>query len=354
MIEDQTLADQERLQQNFPKVFQQYRIVKTINHGSFSTVVLVEHIRTGQQFACKIVSRQILQEQNNIIHFEQEIRIHQSLKHENICQLYEIVYEEDFIFLIMEYCANGELFEHVAQSPRLSRPNIRKYFAQLCAAINYLHSRNVAHRDLKLENIYLTEEMNIRLGDFGFSHSTDNSSLLKTSCGSVFYASPELIRGDQYDGKKSDIWSMGICLYILATSDIPWTEKSQAKVYSQIERAEYNIPRYVDPEVSSIIQRCLNIEPEKRPTAAELMATPYVDDYFKNAQSMEEKNRNTTSFSVVRRRPLIVRPTPSNSCRASLNQTDSYILRVNEKHPRHERRTTHEAPIKENKLLANL
>ncbi|EAY05744.1 CAMK family protein kinase [Trichomonas vaginalis G3] len=353
-IIDQTLADQEKFDHNFPKVFSCYRVVKVINHGSFSVVCLVENIRTLQQYACKIVSRQTLRENETIQHFEQEIRFHQSLKHKNICQLYEIVYEQDFIFLIMEYCANGELFELITKRARLPQYQIRKYFSQLVAAVNYIHSKNIAHRDLKLENIYLTEDMDIRLGDFGFSHSTEKQALLSTSCGSIYYVAPEVIRGEQYDGQKSDIWSLGVILYIMSTSALPWTEQNQSRLFQQIVSASYKIPQFVSPEAGNIIQSCLNPIPSKRPSAADLMSSSYVEGYFKNADLKEDQNRNTTSFSVVKKRALIIRPNPASGCRASLNQTNSLIMRINDTKRSRERRATQEAPVHGSKLLESL
>ena len=314
----------------FPSQIQNYRIIRTINRGSFSVVMLAENIKTGLNYALKVISRKILEEKETILHFEQEIRFHQSLKHENICELIEIIFQEDYIYMILEYCSNGELFDFVCNNPRLHASIVRKLFSQIVAAVNYLHSRNIAHRDLKLENVYLDESFNVKLGDFGFSHHVEKEQLLSTSCGSVYYVAPEIIKGEQYDGKKADIWSLGIILFVLTTSSLPWTEQNQVKLYNQIENAEYKIPGFVPREVQEVIRWCLKLQPSERPSIEQLLECHYVAGYFEIAAEKEadKKSASSTSFSQVKKRPLIVRPSFAQSQRRTM-EPGSFNVRIN-------------------------
>ena len=307
----------------FPSVINNYRVLGTINRGSFSVVELVENIKTGTKYACKVISRNILKEKETILHFEQEIRFHQTLKHENICELIEIIFREDYIFMILEYCSRGELFDFISKNGRASPAATKRIFAQLVRAVNYLHSKNIAHRDLKLENIYLNEDFNVKLGDFGFCHSSDKQTLLSTSCGSCFYVAPEIIRGEQYDGKKADVWSLGIVLFVISVGALPWSETNQIRLFEQIERADYKIPNFVSREIQDIIRMCLKVDPNERPDIGTLMELPYISGYTetscKEQESADPANGGAVAGSfVTRRRPLIVRPI-SSSCRASVD-----------------------------------
>jgi serine/threonine protein kinase len=297
----------------FPKIIDNYRVLQTINHGSFSVVVLVENMKTGGKYACKVISRKILEEKETILHFEQETRLHGTLKHENICELIEIIFKEEYIYMILEYCSNGELFDYICKNGRANTDVVKKFFAQLVSALSYLHAKNIAHRDLKLENIYLDEQYNVKLGDFGFCHSSDEDTLLSTSCGSCFYVAPEIIKGEQYDGKKADIWSMGVILFVISTGSLPWVDNNQAKMFDQIEKADYKIPGFVPREIQEIIRMCLKVAPSERPDIETLATTPFIASYndiaIRDALVNDSSSSTiTNSFVGARKRPLIIWP----------------------------------------------
>ena len=315
----------------YPRKFGNYSVIKKISRGAFSVVCLMKNDKTGQEFAGKIISRKILEEKETITHLEQELRLQQSLQNENICQLYDIIYEKNYICVILEYCKNGELFEFIIQNQRLHVGVVKKLFAQLVSAVSYLHSKNIAHRDLKPENVFLDENFNAKLGDFGFCHSVKEETLLSTACGSVYYVAPEVIRGEQYDGKKSDIWSLGVLLFVMATGSLPWTEQNQARLYSQIENAEYKIPGFVPREAQEIIRSCMQISPSDRPTAADLLQTHYVKSSLEaqEAKTLDEQTHafSTCSVAVLKKKRIIVRPTVSKSTRVQFTNSVPQMMK---------------------------
>lgn len=261
-----------------PKQFGKYELIKKIGTGSFSAVVLCRHIQTRVFYACKVVARKLLVAQNIFDRFEQEVRVLQSLHHPNIVRLEHIVFTEENIYLIMEYCSRGELFKYIATIGPLEESLVLRMFRQMAEALDFVHARNIAHRDLKPENILLDEEMNAKLADFGLCHATSAQKLLLTPCGSPFYAPPEIINNDEYDGKKSDVWSLGVVLYTMATGSLPWTETNQTQLFQQIREAEIMIPTRLNPALRDLLRLMLQRDPAHRPTTREILDHPWLSE----------------------------------------------------------------------------
>ena len=325
-----------------PKQFAKYRYLKSIGTGSFSAVVLVQHTQTKEKFACKVVSRALLVSEGIFDRFEQEVRVLQSLKHPNIVQLIDIVFTEPLIFLIMEYCENGELFKHIVQYGALNDDELHRLFRQIATALNFVHVHNIAHRDLKPENILLDGQMNAKLADFGLCHATSPQALLKTPCGSPFYAPPEIINNVKYDGKRADIWSLGVVLFTMATGSLPWTETNQTKLFLQIQEADIHIPPNLSPPIHQMLNMMLCRDASKRPTCEEILKLPWVagDDENESLngsglQSCKSLNpsalKNTddawkATHSATFKKPLNVRPDKSMKKNATNTTTQAQVM----------------------------
>ena len=129
-----------------------------------------------------------------------EIHHHRQLHHPHVIQLYEVIATENHIWLVTELCSGGELFDYLVEKGRVSEPESRIIFGQLCLAVAYVHSKGILHRDLKLENVLLDERCRVKLGDFGFTREYERGTLLETFCGTTGYASPEMLQGKKYIG----------------------------------------------------------------------------------------------------------------------------------------------------------
>lgn len=316
-----------------PRKFGKYNYIRTIGNGSFSAVILVSHFQTQERYACKVVSRQLLVEQNVFDRFEQEVRILESLRHPNIVKMDEIVFGPELIFLIMEYCSRGELFKHIVTQGALEEAEVCSLFRQITQGLAFVHSRDIAHRDLKPENILLDENFVPKLADFGLCHQTSAKALLMTPCGSPFYAPPEIISNQKYDGKKADIWSLGVVLYTMSTGALPWTETNQTQLFLQIQEAEINIPPQLTPPLQQILSMMLSREPEQRPSCEQLLAMPWLsveDDLELVMSTSSLRSRVNTSStkstddawkatqSGAMKKPLNVRP-PNQLDKANTN-----------------------------------
>lgn len=161
-----------------------------------------------------------------------EIKILKRIKHPSIVQLYEIVETDDEIYLIMEYCNGGELFDYIVSKQRLREREAWRFYQDLLSGIEYLSKALVCHRDLKPENLLLDYNKSIKIADFGLSNVySDKNDTLKTAWGSPCYAAPEMIEGKRYNGLSVDIWSSGVVLYAMIWGYLPFEDPVTAKLY---------------------------------------------------------------------------------------------------------------------------
>ncbi|CAG8666938.1 1566_t:CDS:10 [Funneliformis caledonium] len=230
-----------------------YVLEKTLGEGSYGKVKLATHKLTGRKVAIKIIPK---------IHAEnltREIHHHRYLHHPNIISLLEVIPTETKIYIVLEYCEGGELYDFLVVRGRLRENLARKMFGQLCRAVKYCHDRRVVHRDLKLENILLDSHNNIKLADFGFTRECESKRLLETICGSTGYSAPDEIADDESISsieensvkepiKEVTITSSSKDIYLDAT-----TFKSRMKSFSPA--AGPSPPKVLGPSTSKTSRR---------------------------------------------------------------------------------------------------
>ena len=307
---------------NLEEIFQgKYRFIRHIGSGSFAEVILIQNLRTNTFHACKVCSRKQLMLHKMFGRFEQEVRILQTLEHPNIVKIEDLIFTDKFILIIMEYCSNGELFSYISASGYLPEREVQKFLRQLLQALSYIHKRKIAHRDIKPENILLDNNLNIKLADFGICHQIEPDNLMTTPCGSLFYVSPEIVANKPYDGEKSDIWSLGIVTYSMATGRLPWTEVNQAQLFKEIMSREIRFPKNITQELKDIVLAMLEREVSKRPTADQLLSFPFVktNDLLTPSGMKIGASSSTSLFKTINSPPSrtklrpIIRPTKSTA-----------------------------------------
>ena len=168
------------------------------------------------------------------------------------------------IYIVTEFAAKGDIFDHLVNNGKMSEPEACHVFAQIISAVKYCHTRGVVHRDLKVENLLLDGDSNIKLADFGFSNYYTEKSLLSTWCGSPPYAAPELFEGKKYVGPKVDMWSLGVVLYVLVSGTLPFDGPTLMDLRERVVRCQYRIPFFLSQECEQLLKGLLVIEPEKR------------------------------------------------------------------------------------------
>lgn len=150
-----------------------------------------------------------------------EIHIMKFVRHPNVVQLYDLIETPKYLMLVMEYGESGDLFQHIIKHKRLSENEACMYYHQLINAVEYIHKLKFVHRDIKPENLLLDYNNTLKLVDFGLSNTCAAGELLKTPCGSLCYAAPEMLSQQSY-GPEVDIWSTGVVLYTLLCGCLPF------------------------------------------------------------------------------------------------------------------------------------
>uniref|UniRef100_A0A182IR27 Non-specific serine/threonine protein kinase n=1 Tax=Anopheles atroparvus TaxID=41427 RepID=A0A182IR27_ANOAO len=219
--------------------------------------------------AIKIIDKTCLDEENLVKTFR-EISILKVLHHPHITRLYEVMESRNKIYLVTEHAAQGEIFDHLVANGRMREEEASRIFSQIVTALDYCHRNGIVHRDLKAENVLLDTEMNVKLADFGFSNTFVAGQVLRTWCGSPPYAAPEVFQGVEYDGPKSDIWSLGVLLYVLVCGALPFDGNTLHDLRSVVVAGKFRIPYFMSQECEQLIRHMLVVEPERRYTLKQI------------------------------------------------------------------------------------
>ncbi|KAF8782966.1 Maternal embryonic leucine zipper kinase like protein [Argiope bruennichi] len=260
-----------------------YILHKTLGTGGFAKVKLATHVLTGEKVAIKIMNKASLGD--DLPRVQLEIEALKILNHPNICKLYQVIETEKNYFIVLEYCPGGELFDYIIERDRVTEKEARVFFRQIIAAVAFIHEKGYAHRDLKPENLLLDNEQNLKLIDFGLcaKPKTGMQQQLETCCGSPAYAAPELITGDNYNGNKVDIWSMGVLLYALLCGFLPFDDENVTKLYKKIQKGRYFCPLWLSSESKEMLQQMLQVDPNKRISIEGLKSHPWILNGFESS-----------------------------------------------------------------------
>ena len=268
------------------KLLDSYEVLKQLGKGGYGKVYEVKNIKTGEIRACKHLSKLNIK---NLEKFRREIEILKKMDHPNIIKLYEVYESERSLYLIMEECKGGEIFDriiqHIQEKKMYSEKDAAIIFEQVMSCIAYCHNRNICHRDLKPENLlYLNagdeKDNRIKVIDFGLSQACDR---LKTKVGTAYYVSPEILSGNYTH--LCDIWSAGVILYILLSGDPPFNGANDNEIYTKIAQMKFSFPERKWKNISNDAKDllCHMIVPEnERYTAEQVLAHPW----FKNASDV--------------------------------------------------------------------
>uniref|UniRef100_A0A914NRF6 Protein kinase domain-containing protein n=1 Tax=Meloidogyne incognita TaxID=6306 RepID=A0A914NRF6_MELIC len=199
------------------------------------------------------------------------------LDHPNIVKLYQVIENETTLYLVMEYASGGELFDYLVAHGRMKEKEARAKFRQIVSAVQYLHSKNVIHRDLKAENLLLDSAMNIKIADFGFSNTFSPGNKLDTFCGSPPYAAPELFQGKKYDGPEVDVWSLGVILYTLVSGSLPFDGQNLKELRERVLRGKYRVPFYLSTDCENLVKKFLVLNPARRGTLETIMRDKWMN-----------------------------------------------------------------------------
>lgn len=169
-------------------------------------------------------------------------------------------------YLILEWIEGGELFDLIVERGCLPHAEALAYFKQLIYGLTYCHAFSIAHRDLKPENILIhgSNSHYVKIADWGMAAFQTSYAQLETSCGSPHYASPEVIRGEPYDGEKADVWSAAVVLYALLAGRLPFDDPDVPRLLGKVRSGRFEIPSRVHADAADLIRKMLVVDVDER------------------------------------------------------------------------------------------
>jgi Tol biopolymer transport system component/predicted Ser/Thr protein kinase len=250
------------------KTISHYKIIEKLGEGGMGEVYLADDINLDRKVAIKFLPEHLTKDKENVERFEREAKAAAALNHTNIITIYEIAEEDDQTFIVMEY-VDGKSLREVINEYELKLDKIIDIISQISEGLLQAHKAGIVHRDIKPENIIVGKDARVRIVDFGLAKLKGVSKLTKetSTLGTIHYMSPEQLQGKEVD-HRSDIWSLGVVLFELLTSDVPFKgDYEQAVIYSILNdepKAVTVLRTGVPMEVEGIINKTLAKSPNER------------------------------------------------------------------------------------------
>jgi calcium-dependent protein kinase len=284
-----------------------YDVLDLLGQGSFGIVYKVKHKASGQLYAMKILVKNTdFSSDTNEAHFFKEINILKSLDHQSILKIYEYFNTKNAIFIISELCIHGELFNKLITQGYLKEELVWKIMRQVLSAVSYFHSYNIIHRDLKPQNILICDESDediiVKVIDFG-SSAIFTKPIAPGCIGTVYYIAPEVVSLEKYDS-KCDLWSCGIMMYFLLSSEFPFSGESEDEVFTKALKGRFSfsnpIWNTISDQAKNLISGLLTKAPTRRLSARQALEHPWIYNNMKavSTKSLTDISNHFTNFKV--------------------------------------------------------
>ncbi|KAH9061716.1 kinase-like domain-containing protein [Lactarius deliciosus] len=251
-----------------------YQRMSFLGEGGFARVYQVRDSRNNH-LACKVVTKSSLKTKKAKTKLYAEIKIHKALDHLNIVRFIDCFEDDENVYMTLELCPSGSLMNMLHRRRVFTEPEARFFMVQLIGACHYMHTHQVIHRDLKLGNLFLDADMNIKVGDFGLAALIESpGERKKTICGTPNYIAPEVLF-DTANGHsfEVDIWSIGVILYTFVVGRPPFQTKDVKEVYQRIRDNQYEFPSHRDVSLDAreLVQQILTPNPQERPSLHDIV-----------------------------------------------------------------------------------
>lgn len=254
-----------------------YLLSGHLGQGGFGTVLKGIHMETGELAALKFVPKKSFRELSDLQRVFQEIQALRNLRHPNIVRILDVADHPNSVCFIMEYCEAGELRGYVEKSTFLEEEESRSFFKQIVRPVHYCHSKNIIHRDLKLENILLDSQMCCKIVDFGLSDYVSSKERTVTDAGTQAYLAPEVYSGRSADSDpfKIDVWALGVILYAMSHGRLPFS-CPDAATCSMLDAAGLKVKEELTVGLKRLVQMMLTPRCEKRASMNDIVTDSWV------------------------------------------------------------------------------
>lgn len=287
------------ISKNLKDILVDFEIFFPIGRGTNSFVYKALYIPKKKIVALKVIECKSDKIKEQV---RREIKIQQSLDHPNVVKLYDYFYDESNYYLVLEYCSKGEIYTHFQQyKKKLNESEIRTFGKQALLALAHVHSRGIVHRDIKMGNLLLSENKELKLADFGLSIELSESQKLKneTFSGTPNYLSPELLQKNKIC-YANDLWSLGCVLYAMTFGDLPFEGPDYKSILKNIVNKSINFKDDCTDQLKSVLKVLLDKNHEVRKKASKILEM----DFFRSAPKEDltsttmATNRNTSSIDA--------------------------------------------------------
>ncbi|XP_041695076.1 serine/threonine-protein kinase Nek1 isoform X3 [Coregonus clupeaformis] len=255
-----------------------YEKVRKIGEGSFGKAILVKSREDGKQYVIKEIgiSRMSSKERQES---RKEVAVLANMSHPNIVQYKESFEECGCLYIVMDYCEGGDLFKTINSQKGVQFPEeqILDWLVQICLALKHVHDRKILHRDIKSQNIFLTKDGTIQLGDFGIARVLNSTvELARTCIGTPYYLSPEICENKPYNN-KSDVWALGCVLYEMCTLKHAFEAGNMKNLVLKIIRGSYPpVSIHYSQDLRSLMGQLFRRNPRERPSVSSILDKPFL------------------------------------------------------------------------------
>jgi len=285
-------------------------IGKQIGQGAYAIVKVAFHKELGKKVALKIYDKTKLVEPQRQKSVQREIKIMERMNNPFIAKLYEAFDTSKQVILVMEYVRGMSLHGYLKSKTARKLPEweAKKLFKQVVTGIGYCHNKSITHRDIKLENLLLDENNNIKIIDFGFSTCIPNTKKIKIFCGTPSYMAPEIVARKEYAGPPADIWALGVLLYAMLCGTFPFKGENDKELYKKIIRGYFEVPDHLSTLSKALLLRMLQVDPDKRLTSDQVLLDIWVNSESEapkpqSSRRKEEHSERSYSHDNLRCNP---------------------------------------------------
>ncbi|KAI1900144.1 hypothetical protein AGOR_G00046990 [Albula goreensis] len=253
---------------------------KVLGKGGFAKCYELTDLATGKVYAAKIIPHTRVSKPHQREKIDREIELHKALHHKHIVHFYQHFEDKDNIYILLEYCSRRSLAHILKARKVLTEPEVRYYLRQIMSGMQYLHEHEILHRDLKLGNFFVSESMELKVGDFGLAARLEpQGNRRKTICGTPNYLSPEVLN-KQGHCCESDVWALGCVMYTMLLGKPPFETTNLKETYRCIREARYTLPSSLSLPARQLITSMLAKNPQDRPSLQEILTHQFFTQGF--------------------------------------------------------------------------